>query len=127
MRHTHPDGGEARFQKHFEVLVGRFTLPTPGQALAGKQERRHAFRQVGQRRQRLRKRAQKLADIIASCYAVLVCHGFHDLARSEHVRREVRKSGPKNARVGGANACKKSSGEGAAGEVKSVCLVVAMR
>ncbi len=117
-RETHPDGGEAgdRFQKYFEILVGRFTLPTPGQALAGKQERRHVFRQVGQRRQRLGKRAQELADVIACRYAVLICHGIHDHDRGEHVRREIWKCGPKNVRVGCADACQKSSGEDAAGE-----------
>ncbi len=117
-RETHPDGGEARnrLQQHLEVLVGGFTLPTPGQVLAGKRERGHMFGQVGQRRQRLRKRAQELADVIACRYAMLCCHGVHDQTRSEHVRRDFRKSGPKNVRVGCADACQKSSGEVAAGE-----------
>ncbi len=124
--------GEAgdRFQEHFTVLVDRFALPTSGQALAGQQKRRHVLCQVGQRRQRLRKRAQELADVIACCHAVLVSHGLHDHDRGEHVRREIRKSGPKNVRVDCADACEKSSGEGAAREneiLKSLCLVMAKR
>jgi hypothetical protein len=47
-RETHCDGGKAgdRFQEHFEVLVGRFSLPTSGQALAGEQKRRHVLCQI---------------------------------------------------------------------------------
>ncbi len=74
------------------------------------------FCQVVQRCQRLRKWAQELADVIASCYAMLCCHGVHDLHRSEHVRREIRKSGAENVRVGCADAGQKSGGEVAAGE-----------
>ena len=117
-RETHPDGGEAgdRFQEHFEVLVGGFALPASGQALAGQQKGRHVLCQIGQRRQRLRKRAQELADVIACCHAVLVSHGLHDHDRGEHVRRVIRIGGPKNVRVDCADACKKSSGEDAARE-----------
>jgi hypothetical protein len=115
-RETHPDGGEAgdRFQERFEVLVGGFALPASGQALACQQKGRHVLCQIGQRRQRLRKRAHELADVIACCHAVLVSHGLHDHDRGEHVRREIGKGGPKNVRVDCADACEKSSGEGAA-------------
>ena len=58
----------------------------------------------------------ELADVIACCYAVLVRHGLHNHDRSEHVRRKVWKSGPKNVRVDCADACEKSSGEVAARE-----------
>ncbi len=119
-RETHPDGGEIRnrFQKHLEVLVGRFALPTPGrgQALAGQQKRGHMFCQVVQRRQRFRKWAQELADVITCCYATLCGHGVHDLHLSEHVRREVRKICPENVRDSCADVGQKSSGEVAAGE-----------
>jgi L-ascorbate metabolism protein UlaG (beta-lactamase superfamily) len=70
----------------------------------------------------LRKRAQELANVIARCYAVLILHGFHDHDRGEHVRRKIRESGPKNVRVDGADACEKSSGEGAARENEVVVL-----
>ncbi len=93
-------------------------MPTPGQALAGKQKQAHMFGQVVQRCQGLRKRDQELADVIACCYAMLCCHGVHDLHRSEHVRREVRKSVPENVRVGCADAGQKNGGEIAAGEGK---------
>ncbi len=65
-RETHPYRGEAGhlFQKHLVVLVCRFALPTSGQALAGKQKRRHMLRQVGQRRQRLGKWAQELWSMV---------------------------------------------------------------
>ncbi len=49
---------------------------------------------------------------------MLGCHGVHDLTRGEHVRCEVRKSGPENVHVGCADACQKSGGEVAAGEGK---------
>ena len=116
MDETHCDGGKAgdRFQEHFKVLVGGFSLPTSGQALAGEQKRRHVLCQVGQRRQPLRKRTLELGDVISCRYAVLVGHGLHDHHRGEHVRRVIRKSGPKNVRVGVADAGEKSSGEGAA-------------
>ena len=65
---------------------------------------------------RLRKRAQKFADVITRCYSVLVSHGLHDHDRGEHVRREIRKSGPKNVRVDYTDACEKNSGESAARE-----------
>jgi hypothetical protein len=117
-RKTHPDGGEAgdRFQKQLEILVGRFALPTSGQALAGQQKRRHVLCQIGQRRQRLRKRAQEFADVITRCYSVLVSHGLHDHDRGEHVWREIRKSGPKNVRVDDTDACEENSGKSAARE-----------
>ena len=121
-RKTHPYGGEAgdRFQKQLKVLVGRFALPTSGQALAGQQKRRHVLCQICQRRQRLRKRAQKFADVITRCYSVLVSHGLHDHDRGEHVWREIRESGPKDVRVDDPDACEKSSGEVAACEHKVV-------
>ncbi len=86
------------------------------------QKRRHVLCQIGQRRQRLRKWAQELADVIACCHTVLVSHGLHDHDRGEHVRREIWKSGPKNVRVDWADACEKSSGEGAARENEIVLL-----
>ena len=74
------------------------------------------FRQVGQRRQRLGKRAQELADVISCRYAVLICHGVHDHDWGEHVRREIRKCGPKNVRVDDTDACEENSGKSAARE-----------
>ncbi len=68
-----------------------------------------------------------LADIIACRYAVLICHGFHYLTQIENVRREVRRSGPKNVCVGCAEASRRAVVRLLLAKVKLVCLVVAMR
>jgi hypothetical protein len=91
-------------------------LPTPCQALAGKQKARHVLDQVGQRRQLLRQRNQQLADVIACRYTMLVEHGVDDLERSEHVRRKGREGGSEGVLVGLAKACQQSGGEGTAGK-----------
>ena len=121
---AHPDGGETRhcLQKQLKIVVRSFSLPTPCQALAGKQKGRHVLGQVGQRRQLLRQRNQQLADVIACCYTMLVEHGVDDLARSEHVRRKVWEGGAEGVLICLADACQQSGGKGAAGETVVIVL-----
>ncbi len=114
---THPDGGETRhcLQKQLKVVVRSLSLPTPCQTLTGKQKGGHVLGQVRQRRQLLRQRSQKLADVITSRCTVLGKHGVDDLARSERVRRKVREGGSEGVFIGRVKACQQSGGEGTAG------------
>ncbi len=76
--------------------------------------------QVRQRRKRLRQRSQKLADVITCRYTVLGKHGVDDLARIEHVRREVWKGGVEGVLIGFTKACQQNGGEEAAGKAEVV-------
>ncbi len=82
-----------------------------------------------QRSQRLKQRSQKLADVITYRYTVLGKHGVDDLARIEHVRRDVWKGDAEGVLIGFTKACQQNGGEPREllAKLKSLCLVVAMR